>query len=89
MSRLILHRSLLVQNRKDGYGTNFSSSSREVVGDIPRCVAKLTKVGDGVHVGALSPRNFFNTVIVEGSDGDVVIDAGPPCLILDTQELTP
>jgi hydroxyacylglutathione hydrolase len=51
---------------------------REVVGDILKCVAELTKVADGVHVGALSPRNFFNTVILEGSDGDVVIDAGPP-----------
>ena len=38
----------------------------------------LTKVADGVHVGALFPRNVFNTVVLEGPDGDVVVDAGPP-----------
>jgi hydroxyacylglutathione hydrolase len=39
---------------------------------------KLTKVADGVHVGPLFPRNVFNTVILEGPEGDVVVDAGPP-----------
>jgi glyoxylase-like metal-dependent hydrolase (beta-lactamase superfamily II) len=38
----------------------------------------LTKVADGVHVGSLFARNLFNTVILEGPDGDVVVDAGPP-----------
>ncbi|KRC54705.1 MULTISPECIES: MBL fold metallo-hydrolase [unclassified Nocardioides] len=37
-----------------------------------------TQVADGVHVGPLFPRNMFNTVILEGSSGDVVVDAGPP-----------
>jgi hydroxyacylglutathione hydrolase len=37
----------------------------------------LTKVADGVHVGSLFLRNLFNTVILEGPDGDVVVDAGP------------
>jgi hypothetical protein len=40
--------------------------------------AKLTKAADGVHVGPLFPRNVFNTVVLEGPDGDVVVDAGPP-----------
>lgn len=40
--------------------------------------AKLTNVADGVHVGPLFPRNVFNTVILEGPEGDVVVDAGPP-----------
>lgn len=39
---------------------------------------KLTKVADGVHVGPLFPRNVFNTVVLEGPAGDVVVDAGPP-----------
>lgn len=43
-----------------------------------RCMSALTKVADGVHVGALFPRNVFNTVVLDGPDGDVVIDAGPP-----------
>ena len=38
----------------------------------------LTTVADGVHVGSLFPRNVFNTVVLDGPDGDVVIDAGPP-----------
>lgn len=38
----------------------------------------LQKVADGVHVGALFPRNVFNTVILESPQGDVVVDAGPP-----------
>ena len=36
------------------------------------------KVADGVHVGPLFPRYVFNTVILEGPSGDVVVDAGPP-----------
>jgi glyoxylase-like metal-dependent hydrolase (beta-lactamase superfamily II) len=40
--------------------------------------ATLTKVADGVHVGPLFPRNIFNTVILDGPEGDVVVDAGPP-----------
>lgn len=38
----------------------------------------LQPVADGVHVGALFPRHLFNTVVVEGPAGDVVIDAGFP-----------
>jgi hydroxyacylglutathione hydrolase len=38
----------------------------------------LKKVADGVLVGALFPRNVFNTVVLEGPDGDVVVDAGLP-----------
>ncbi|NMO91384.1 MBL fold metallo-hydrolase [Actinomycetospora sp. TBRC 11914] len=38
----------------------------------------LLEVTDGVHVGALFPRHLFNTVVVEGPEGDVVIDAGFP-----------
>jgi hydroxyacylglutathione hydrolase len=38
----------------------------------------LKKVADGIHVGALFPRHVFNTIVVEGPDGDVVIDAGFP-----------
>lgn len=38
----------------------------------------LAKVADGVHVGPLFPRGVFNTVILEGPEGDVVVDAGPP-----------
>jgi hydroxyacylglutathione hydrolase len=40
--------------------------------------AKPLTVADGVSVGALGPRYMFNTVIVEGPEGDVVVDAGPP-----------
>jgi glyoxylase-like metal-dependent hydrolase (beta-lactamase superfamily II) len=40
--------------------------------------ATLMKVADGVHVGPLFPRNIFNTVILDGPEGDVVVDAGPP-----------
>src|SRR5690348_4724400 len=40
--------------------------------------ATLRKVADGVHVGPLSPRNIFNTVLIEGPEGDVVVDSGPP-----------
>jgi hydroxyacylglutathione hydrolase len=40
--------------------------------------AELKKVADGVSVGALFPRNVFNTVVLDGPEGDIVIDAGPP-----------
>ena len=40
--------------------------------------AQLTKVTDGVHVGSLFPRSLFNTVVIEGAAGDVVVDAGFP-----------
>ncbi len=40
--------------------------------------AELTKVADGVLVGSLFPRSLFNTVVLEGADGDVVVDAGFP-----------
>lgn len=39
---------------------------------------QLRKIADGIHVGALFPRNIFNTVVLEGPDGDVVVDAGFP-----------
>lgn len=39
---------------------------------------ELNQVADGVYVGPLAPRNMFNTVILEGTGGDVVVDAGPP-----------
>jgi glyoxylase-like metal-dependent hydrolase (beta-lactamase superfamily II) len=38
----------------------------------------LTTVADGVHVGALFPGHLFNTVVIDGPEGDVVIDAGFP-----------
>ncbi len=38
----------------------------------------LRKVADGVHVGPLFPRSLFNTVVLEGPQGDVVVDAGLP-----------
>lgn len=38
----------------------------------------LQTVADGVHVGALFPRHLFNTVVVDGPEGAVVIDAGFP-----------
>jgi hydroxyacylglutathione hydrolase len=41
-------------------------------------VAMLRKVADGVHVGPLFPRSVFNTVVLEGPEGDVVVDAGLP-----------
>ncbi|SNX96564.1 Glyoxylase, beta-lactamase superfamily II [Geodermatophilus sabuli] len=39
---------------------------------------ELRKVADGIHVGALFPRSVFNTVVIEGPEGDVVVDAGFP-----------
>lgn len=38
----------------------------------------LETVADGVHVGALFPRHLFNTVVIDGPEGAVVIDAGFP-----------
>lgn len=38
----------------------------------------LTTVTDGVHVGALFPGRVFNTVVLDGPDGSVVVDAGFP-----------
>lgn len=40
--------------------------------------AQLRKVADGIHAGPLSPGWLFNTVVIEGGDGDVVVDAGFP-----------
>src|SRR5688500_7084211 len=39
----------------------------------------LRKVADGVHVGPLFARHLFNTVVLEGPEGDVIVDAGLPC----------
>lgn len=36
----------------------------------------LRKITDGVLVGQLFPRSIFNTIVIEGSDGDIVVDAG-------------
>lgn len=38
----------------------------------------LRTVADGVHLGAPFPRGLFNTVVLDGPDGDVVVDAGFP-----------
>lgn len=38
----------------------------------------LLTVADGVHVGALAPRSLFNSVVLDGPDGTVVVDAGFP-----------
>lgn len=40
--------------------------------------ALLREIADGVHLGALAPAHLLNTVLVEGPDGDVVVDAGLP-----------
>lgn len=40
--------------------------------------SRLTTVADGVHVGPLLPRNLLSTVVLDGADGDVVVDAGLP-----------
>ncbi|MDD7939236.1 MBL fold metallo-hydrolase [Actinomycetospora lutea] len=40
--------------------------------------ARFTEVADGVHLGALAPAALLNTVLLEGPDGDVVVDAGFP-----------
>jgi hydroxyacylglutathione hydrolase len=36
----------------------------------------LEKVADGVLVGALTPMAMINTVLIEGAEGDVVVDSG-------------
>lgn len=38
----------------------------------------LTEIADGVHLGTLAPAGLLNTVLLEGPDGDVVVDAGFP-----------
>jgi glyoxylase-like metal-dependent hydrolase (beta-lactamase superfamily II) len=38
----------------------------------------LHTVADGVHVGALLPRHVLGTVVIDGPDGAVVVDAGLP-----------
>ncbi|MEJ2889680.1 MBL fold metallo-hydrolase [Actinomycetospora aeridis] len=40
--------------------------------------AQLREVADGVHLGALAPAGLLQTVLLEGPDGDVVVDAGLP-----------
>ena len=40
--------------------------------------ARLREVADGVHLGALAPAGLLQTVLLEGPDGDVVVDAGFP-----------
>jgi len=40
--------------------------------------AHLRTVIDGIHSGPLFPGGLFNTVVIEGADGDVVVDAGFP-----------
>jgi glyoxylase-like metal-dependent hydrolase (beta-lactamase superfamily II) len=39
---------------------------------------KLRTVTDGIHAGPLFPGWLFNTVVIDGADGDVVVDAGFP-----------
>lgn len=39
---------------------------------------QLRKVTDGIYAGPLFPGWLFNTVVIEGNDGDVVVDAGFP-----------
>jgi glyoxylase-like metal-dependent hydrolase (beta-lactamase superfamily II) len=41
-------------------------------------MAELKKVADGVLLGSLIVKYQFNTVVLEGEGGDIVIDAGPP-----------
>lgn len=38
---------------------------------------QLQTVADGVHLGPLAPLSMFNSVVLDGADGDVVIDSGP------------
>ncbi|WP_433028866.1 MBL fold metallo-hydrolase [Actinomycetospora sp. CA-053990] len=40
--------------------------------------ARLREIADGVHLGALAPAGLLQTVLLEGPDGDVVVDAGFP-----------
>ncbi|GAA4889836.1 MBL fold metallo-hydrolase [Actinomycetospora straminea] len=39
---------------------------------------RLREVADGVHLGALVPGGLLHTVLIEGPEGDVVVDAGFP-----------
>jgi hydroxyacylglutathione hydrolase len=39
---------------------------------------RLREVADGVHLGALAPAGLLHTALLEGPDGDVVVDAGFP-----------
>lgn len=39
---------------------------------------QLRTVTDGIHAGPLFPGWLFNTVVIDGADGDVVVDAGFP-----------
>jgi len=36
--------------------------------------ARLREIADGVHLGALAPAGLLQTVLLEGPDGDVVVD---------------
>jgi hydroxyacylglutathione hydrolase len=40
--------------------------------------ARLRAVADGVRLGALVPGELLNTVVIEGPEGDVAVDAGLP-----------
>lgn len=37
----------------------------------------LQTVADGVHLGPLAPLSMFNSVVLDGPDGAIVIDSGP------------
>lgn len=39
---------------------------------------QLRKVSDGIYAGPLFPGWLFNTVLIEGDHGDIVVDAGFP-----------
>ncbi|WP_165825992.1 MBL fold metallo-hydrolase [Actinomycetospora cinnamomea] len=39
---------------------------------------RFREIADGVHLGALLPAGLLHTVLLEGPDGDVVVDAGLP-----------
>ena len=39
---------------------------------------RFREIADGVHLGALAPAGLLHTVLLEGPDGDVVVDAGFP-----------
>ncbi|MCB1291949.1 MAG: MBL fold metallo-hydrolase, partial [Mycobacterium sp.] len=39
---------------------------------------RLRTITDGIHTGPLFPGWLFNTVVIDGADGDVVVDAGFP-----------
>ena len=50
-------------------------------------MATLSKVADGVHVGPLFPLSMFNTVIIDGPDGDVVVDTRVPLVRASTRRV--